>query len=308
MSRASVLAATNLSNSTCCEFTRRMSAAPRMLSLMTLFSQSMASCPRLKSARTRRRTSAKVTPTNGSTASTASARRQSMARSSTLAPRIRNTDEMSEAITCDDESLHRVDVRRQVGEERRRRHLLDIGMILCRDSADEPRPQIPRDSFRGIGLDDALEVGEGEDAEGGQQECGRDPRRHRRVAAVTVDGGGDEARDEQVERVAGNRQQDEARDGAAVGREQPSQASRRSRGCWCRRSLRHEAVDRGGGAWSTSFHYAGQRVVARPAAAYIRPSFPTCPEAGVTAARSGQTNRYGRQPLGRAFALAEGRR
>ena len=28
----------------CCEFTSRMSAAPRMLSLMTLFSQSIASC------------------------------------------------------------------------------------------------------------------------------------------------------------------------------------------------------------------------------------------------------------------------
>ncbi len=42
-------------------------------------------------------------------------------------------------------------------------------MILCRDSADEPCPQIPRDSFRGKGLDDALEVGEDEDAEGGQR-------------------------------------------------------------------------------------------------------------------------------------------
>ena len=39
-------------------------------------------------------------PTNGSTASTASARRQSMAMSSTLAPIIRNTDEMSEATAC----------------------------------------------------------------------------------------------------------------------------------------------------------------------------------------------------------------
>ena len=68
---------------------------------MTLFSQSMASCPRLNSFRTRRRTSAKVTPMIGSTASTASASRQSMERSSTLAPRIRNTDEMSEAIACE---------------------------------------------------------------------------------------------------------------------------------------------------------------------------------------------------------------
>ena len=41
-----------------------------------------------------------VPPTKGRTASTATARRQSIAMSSTLAPTIRNTDEMSEAITC----------------------------------------------------------------------------------------------------------------------------------------------------------------------------------------------------------------
>ncbi len=41
----------------------------------------------------------KVPPTKGSTASTAIARRQSMAMSSTLAPIIRNTDEVSEATT-----------------------------------------------------------------------------------------------------------------------------------------------------------------------------------------------------------------
>src|SRR5258708_23185832 len=40
--RASALAARNLSYSYCCEFSRRMRAAPRMLSLMTLFSRSIA--------------------------------------------------------------------------------------------------------------------------------------------------------------------------------------------------------------------------------------------------------------------------
>ena len=67
---------------------------------MTLFSQSMASCPRLKSVRTRPRTTKKVPPTNGSTARTASASRQLIEISRMLAPRIRNTDEMSDAIVC----------------------------------------------------------------------------------------------------------------------------------------------------------------------------------------------------------------
>ena len=66
---------------------------------MTLFSQSIASCPRLKSVRTRPRTTENVTPTTGRMARTPSASRQSMAMSSTLAPTIRKTDEMSEAIT-----------------------------------------------------------------------------------------------------------------------------------------------------------------------------------------------------------------
>ena len=56
MPSASLLAARNLSYSLACEFSSRISEDPRMLSLMTLLSQSIAACDRRKSFLTRVRT------------------------------------------------------------------------------------------------------------------------------------------------------------------------------------------------------------------------------------------------------------
>ena len=56
MPSASLLAARNLSYSLDCEFSRRISEDPRMLSLITLLSQSIAACDRRNSFRTRVRT------------------------------------------------------------------------------------------------------------------------------------------------------------------------------------------------------------------------------------------------------------
>jgi len=49
---ASAFAASNFTYSGFCELRRRMSAAPKMLSLITLFNQSIASCDFTKSFRT----------------------------------------------------------------------------------------------------------------------------------------------------------------------------------------------------------------------------------------------------------------
>ena len=98
MSRACVLAAANFTASYCCELSRRMSPAPRMLSLMTLFSQSMASCAFLNSFRTFPRTTAKVTPMIGSMARTPIASFQLIDSNNALAPRIKKTEEIRDAI------------------------------------------------------------------------------------------------------------------------------------------------------------------------------------------------------------------
>ncbi len=65
-------------------------------------------------------------------------------------------------------------------------------MILRRDPRHEPRPEIPRHAFGGVSLDDALKVGEDEDADGGEHELGRYRRHDEGVAAVVVDGVGDQ--------------------------------------------------------------------------------------------------------------------
>ena len=106
-------------------------------------------------------------------------------------------------------------------------------MILRRDPRDEPRPEIPRHAFGRVGLDDALEVGEEEDADGGQHEFGRDCRQDEGLAAICVDGVCDQPGNQQVQGVSGHRQHDEAGDGAAVGEQQASQA-----GCPGRAALR----------------------------------------------------------------------
>ena len=76
-----------------------------MLSLITLFSASIACCPLMKSFRTRPSTTWKVTPITGSTASTASPSFQLIESSSTLAPRIRKTDDTSDPTACDTNSF-----------------------------------------------------------------------------------------------------------------------------------------------------------------------------------------------------------
>ncbi len=82
-----------------------MSAAPRMLSLITLFSQSIACCDLVNSLRTRPSTNLNVTPITGRTASTASPSFQLIDSSRTLAPRIRNTDETSDATAWETNSF-----------------------------------------------------------------------------------------------------------------------------------------------------------------------------------------------------------
>ena len=79
----------------------------------------------------------------GRTASTARPSFQLIERSSTLAPRIRKTDDTSDADGLRDEQLDGVDVRREVGQQLGRRHLLDVGEILRRELRDELRPKIP---------------------------------------------------------------------------------------------------------------------------------------------------------------------
>ncbi len=101
MSRAAPLAPTNFSYSWCCEFISRMSAAPRMLSLMTLFSRSIACWAWTNSFRTLPRTTLNVTPMIGMTVSTARASFQLIESSRMLAPMIRKTEEMSDATASD---------------------------------------------------------------------------------------------------------------------------------------------------------------------------------------------------------------
>ena len=175
-----------------------------------------------------------MTPITGRMARTPSASCQSMAMSSTLAPMIRKTDEMSEAITMRDEHLHGVDVRGQVRQERRRRDLLNVGGVLCGDPRDQSCPQVTSDPIGGVGLDDALEVAKDEDACRRQEESRRDRSQDERPPAVAVDRVGDELGDEQVQRVSGNRQPNEGGNRAAVGDEQCAQApTRRRRGDDC---------------------------------------------------------------------------
>src|SRR5262245_45271052 len=98
---ASVLAAKNFSYSYCCEFTRRMSAEPSMLSLMTLFSQSIASMAFLNSLRTFLMTIANVMAMTGRTAITPSASFQLIDNNKMLAPIIKKNEEMMDAIACE---------------------------------------------------------------------------------------------------------------------------------------------------------------------------------------------------------------
>ena len=93
---ASAFAASNLSNSGFCELIRRMSAAPKMLSLITLLSQSIASCDLTKSFRTLPKTKKKVPAISGMIARTKSASLRSVMMSRTETAMMRKIEEMSE--------------------------------------------------------------------------------------------------------------------------------------------------------------------------------------------------------------------
>ena len=141
-----------------------------------------------------------------------------------------------------DEHLDGIDVRGQVRQERRRRDLLDVRVILRRHLRDEARPQIARDPLGRIGLHHSLQVGEDEDADGRQQQLGRNDGDHERVPAVTVDRICHEPRNQQVEGVAGHGQHHEQADDSSIRNEQRPEAGmlwRRDCDWGC--GFRHEA-------------------------------------------------------------------
>lgn len=101
ISFASVFAARNFLSSCFCKLSKRIKAAPKILSLMTLFSQSMASCDFMKSLRAFLNIKKKVNPMTGVTESTPSASFQSVIRSSVDTPIIKKTDEIIDETATD---------------------------------------------------------------------------------------------------------------------------------------------------------------------------------------------------------------
>ena len=210
---------------------------------MTLFSQSMASWPCLNSVRTRRSTTRERDADDRQHGQHGQRRAASRSQgAATLAPMIRNTDEMSDATACDTNILTASTSEVRCVSSAAGVDLLDVGVILGRDLRDEPRAQIARDPLRRIGLHDALQVGEDEDADGRQQQLGRNDGDHERVPAVTVDGICHEPRNQQVEGVAGHGQHHEQADDSSIRNEQRPEAGmlwRRDCDGGC--GFRHEA-------------------------------------------------------------------
>src|SRR6185437_6793794 len=97
-SLALVLASRNLLYSICCEFSTRMMAAPRMLSLITLFSQSITARLCLNNPLTFRSTKKNVTPMMGIMAITQRANFQLIEISRMLAPMMIKTEEIMETM------------------------------------------------------------------------------------------------------------------------------------------------------------------------------------------------------------------
>ncbi len=97
IARARPLTSRNLANSLRCASSSRTRAAPTMFSFSTLFRASTAAWTSPNSLRTRARTTKKVRAMMGTTSSTARANRQLIQSSRALAPRIRNSDEISDA-------------------------------------------------------------------------------------------------------------------------------------------------------------------------------------------------------------------
>ena len=90
---AFVFASRNLSYSSCCEFITRINAAPKILSLITLFSQSITARLCINNALTFFNTKKNVTPIIGIMAITHKASFQLMVSNKMLAPIMINNDE-----------------------------------------------------------------------------------------------------------------------------------------------------------------------------------------------------------------------
>ena len=91
-------ASRNFSYSKVCEFKSLIKADPRMLSFMTLFSQSIVSWDDLNSLRTFENTKEKVIPITGTIIRTAMASFQSISKRRMLAQIIRKTDDIMEVM------------------------------------------------------------------------------------------------------------------------------------------------------------------------------------------------------------------
>ncbi|EKD92991.1 MAG: hypothetical protein ACD_28C00284G0008 [uncultured bacterium] len=102
---ASVLASTNLAYSKCCAWSTRIKAEPKMLSLMTLLSQSITSWALVNSTLTRDSTKKKVPPIKGMMPSVANANRQSMSSNRMLEPTIKKTEEINATMAWDTKSF-----------------------------------------------------------------------------------------------------------------------------------------------------------------------------------------------------------
>ncbi len=197
-----------------------MSAAPRMLSLMTLFSLSMASCDLGEELPHAREHHGKCHADD----------RQDRQHDKPELPVDREQQHAGADDQEDgrhegrnglrDEHLDGVDVRGQVRQQHGRSDALNVGVILDRQLRHQLRPQVLRDPLRGVGLGHVLQVREEEDAKRDEEELQAEGGENRPLWRVAIDRAADEPRDHQVQAVAENRQGDERRDNRRVGPQQ----------------------------------------------------------------------------------------
>ena len=130
------------------------------------------------------------------------------------------------------EHLHGVDVRRQVGEEHRAPDAVDVGQVLGRQLRDNLCPQVARDALGRIHLRDVLEVAEDKDSDCDDEEFDDERTDNQLAGGEGIDRARNDFRNEQVQRVGGDREADDRGDKGNVRLQQSHQCQRRAGFPW----------------------------------------------------------------------------